>query len=766
MIDKRTSFFAFMLLVCWGVKAQSPVEQVAALVDSLSLSNIFVDENSGKVVSLFINEENVYVPYDSQYYYFSFLPDDINQSTEGYRVSLDFAPLSLLFSFSYESFLVDGTLLLPLYGTGNGAAIGEGICVLSFDVNSSQVWAIGGESFRFKFGAYLDDSGELTIASAYDSSLSLPDALGVYHLDGSGNLLWAKMIELSSLSDVYYLDVYSVEKQFETGNYYVLGQLCPYPLLDCSDFSNSSFLIVLDESGTFLQGRYYPDVAFSKLELDEQGGAFLLGSSSVFSGISGNDKDCVIVKVGSSLVPVWTKVLALEHFNYRNADLKLVGDRLAILYSTFGAFPTTFISLDTEGGLLWNKGYALYEPFMGVRSDGTFVLASKKHFTCDGELYAKAILANADSVGDIQNCSIYSVCVSLYDVEIVTASLSCENVGAPPPLLPLDVLVEPWSCSYEEFCDIPPPPTPYFTLPDTICAGDCLSPDSIYNRLAHQVEWYISGPGGLDTTIVDTTFNWCFEEAGTYQIEQGVWLLGCSDFYSRELVVLSDDLDLLGTDRTLCEEPPYSLSANAGRPLLSYLWNDGSTAPELEVNSSGTYSLEAFDGYCTLRDTVALTFLQDLLTEGPPLTLPADTVVCEQHLPYVLAPYSPYTEIPPQQLWQAGSYAVEAEVFGCPFLENFELSLSDCRSRIYFPTAFSPNGDGLNDQFLPQGKDYEGIELQVYDRWGGLLYSVREAPFAWDGGNAPAGVYTWLFRYLNTLSGEEEVLSGEVNLVR
>ncbi|HHJ49897.1 MAG TPA: gliding motility-associated C-terminal domain-containing protein, partial [Phaeodactylibacter sp.] len=113
-----------------------------------------------------------------------------------------------------------------------------------------------------------------------------------------------------------------------------------------------------------------------------------------------------------------------------------------------------------------------------------------------------------------------------------------------------------------------------------------------------------------------------------------------------------------------------------------------------------------------------------------------------------------------------GSYAVEAEVFGCPFHENFELSLSDCRSRIYLPTAFSPNGDGLNDQFLPQGKDYEGIELQVYDRWGGLLYSIREVPFAWDGGDAPTGVYTWLFRYLNTLSGEEEVLSGEVNLVR
>jgi len=110
---------------------------------------------------------------------------------------------------------------------------------------------------------------------------------------------------------------------------------------------------------------------------------------------------------------------------------------------------------------------------------------------------------------------------------------------------PLEVFISDFSMEFTPHCNSPTPPTPYFTLPDTICIGDCLSPDSIYNRLAHQVEWYISGPGGLDTTIVDTTFQWCFEQAGIYQIEQGVWLLGCSDFYSRELVVLPDDLDLL-----------------------------------------------------------------------------------------------------------------------------------------------------------------------------------------------------------------------------
>ena len=118
------------------------------------------------------------------------------------------------------------------------------------------------------------------------------------------------------------------------------------------------------------------------------------------------------------------------------------------------------------------------------------------------------------------------------------------------------------------------------------------------------------------------------------------------------------------------------------------------------------------------------------------------------------------------ELWQAGSYEVEAELFGCPIKDSFALEVNDCRSRIYFPTAFSPNGDGLNDLFLPQGKDYEGIELQVYDRWGGLLFSSQSPSFAWDGGDAAGGLYVYRFRYFNTPALQEEEVSGQVVLLR
>ena len=490
--------------------------------------------------------------------------------------------------------------------------------------------------------------------------------------------------------------------------------------------------------------------------------------------------DAFICKLDSGYNVLWAKKLLVDKYSCLNMELKpLLNGGLAFALVSYDNLPTIYGELNAEGDLLWYQGYSFYNPAISINDDGTICFASTRKYYENGSFTQGTIIAKSDSVGNIAGCPQYAVCLEVIS-ESLQVDLNLPWVQSPifKSYENVPIEVEDFNISLTPYCGSPTPPHPYFYLPDTICAGDCLTPDSTYNRLAHQVEWYITGPGGLDTTIIDTTFTWCFDEPGHYQVEQGIWLLGCSDYFLRDVVVLPDDLaPALGEDRVLCEQPPYSLSANASRPLTSYLWNNGSTAAELEVTSSGTYWLEASDGYCILRDTVQLTFLDDLLTQGPALSLPADTAVCEQHLPYALLPQSPYVEgfsVPAIsnssassfKLWQAGSYEVQAEVFGCPIRDTFALEVNDCHSRIYFPTAFSPNGDGLNDLFLPQGKDYEGIELQVYDRWGGLLFSSQSPPFAWDGADAAGGVYVYRFRYWNSLALQEEEISGQVVLLR
>jgi gliding motility-associated-like protein len=89
--------------------------------------------------------------------------------------------------------------------------------------------------------------------------------------------------------------------------------------------------------------------------------------------------------------------------------------------------------------------------------------------------------------------------------------------------------------------------------------------------------------------------------------------------------------------------------------------------------------------------------------------------------------------------------------------------------RIYLPTAFSPNGDGIDDVFTAYGKYHQIESLQVFNRWGGMVWDVR-GDVPWDGTfkgqPAQAGVYVYLLRYTDTRTGEEKMKSGDVVLMR
>ncbi len=87
------------------------------------------------------------------------------------------------------------------------------------------------------------------------------------------------------------------------------------------------------------------------------------------------------------------------------------------------------------------------------------------------------------------------------------------------------------------------------------------------------------------------------------------------------------------------------------------------------------------------------------------------------------------------------------------------------------PNAFTPNGDGLNDRWLPKGV-WDGAtayELRIWDRWGEQIFATHEFEGSWDGtykgSNSPAGGYLWDVRFVNA-RGEPEAYKGGVVLVR
>ncbi|MDW8235166.1 MAG: PKD domain-containing protein, partial [Bacteroidia bacterium] len=68
---------------------------------------------------------------------------------------------------------------------------------------------------------------------------------------------------------------------------------------------------------------------------------------------------------------------------------------------------------------------------------------------------------------------------------------------------------------------------------------------------------------------------------------------------------------------------------------------------------------------------------------------------------------------------------------------------------LFIPTAFTPNGDGINDEFRIIGGDVCIEGLWIYDRWGKEVYATRTAPFSWSGKDArgnplPEGAYVFV----------------------
>ncbi|MGI6320729.1 MAG: gliding motility-associated C-terminal domain-containing protein [Bacteroidales bacterium] len=82
-----------------------------------------------------------------------------------------------------------------------------------------------------------------------------------------------------------------------------------------------------------------------------------------------------------------------------------------------------------------------------------------------------------------------------------------------------------------------------------------------------------------------------------------------------------------------------------------------------------------------------------------------------------------------------------------------------------FPGVFTPNGDGVNDNLVIKNiEKYPDSHLQVFNRWGNLMFEAVGYRNDWDGRNAPDGTYFYILKY--HFKGEDLEYSGTFSIVR
>jgi gliding motility-associated-like protein len=231
----------------------------------------------------------------------------------------------------------------------------------------------------------------------------------------------------------------------------------------------------------------------------------------------------------------------------------------------------------------------------------------------------------------------------------------------------------------------------------------------------------------------------------------------------------------LGSDQSHCEGTQISLDAGTGSD--AYIWNTGETTNSINIAVSGNYSVVVVQNGCSASDAVSVSFNKQL----PPLfSLGQDTEICEGDVLTLRPPSgSGYT-----YLWQDGStsstYAVTDSGFYFVAVENECGSRSDSISittdpciicEIFFPTAFSPNNDGVNDTFFPLSNcEINNYRFVVYNRWNELLFESNQVGEGWNGTykgvSQPVDVYIYHISYTFPEVLQPLQHNGIINLLR
>ena len=85
------------------------------------------------------------------------------------------------------------------------------------------------------------------------------------------------------------------------------------------------------------------------------------------------------------------------------------------------------------------------------------------------------------------------------------------------------------------------------------------------------------------------------------------------------------------------------------------------------------------------------------------------------------------------------------------------------------PNAFTPNGDGINDQVTVKGYGIAKLNWQIYNRWGTLVYQSSNLKTGWDGRYKgvlqPQEVYTYILD-VQFSDGTKYQKKGDITLLR
>lgn len=338
-----------------------------------------------------------------------------------------------------------------------------------------------------------------------------------------------------------------------------------------------------------------------------------------------------------------------------------------------------------------------------------------------------------------------------------------------------------------------------FILPPTTCEHTMLRfiPQINHTSPVRTKVWSVN-PGGLRTAI--DTFVYLFPRPGTYQVSLEVTdQNGCMDRAWHDLLYAPLDTALLTTQssRLICLPDTVGLNPFVflNSDLYKFIWDyslDTSTLvnPRVEFDQPGNYDLKyqiTSPLGCRLNGTL-INYFQvfnkpqidlSVLVKGQQTSRSLD-LIAQNTAPEDLE----YTWwVNTEQIGKGALQNYPVSGFGTYVVRLQAINAAGCTAEVskqvnfeplvqfYLPNIFSPNADGINDVWRPEGF-FEGVqdfEIYVFDRWGTLVFYSKDPLAGWDGrfNHQPVapGVFAALVRYVDS-QGIRQTVAEAITVIR
>lgn len=309
------------------------------------------------------------------------------------------------------------------------------------------------------------------------------------------------------------------------------------------------------------------------------------------------------------------------------------------------------------------------------------------------------------------------------------------------------------------------------------CIGDTLNLN-VNSTQEVSLQW--SGPNGFISNISN------IQIYPAETLHSGLYIINANDTVCSvepdSIIINVYDQPLITIDPLnpeICVGESIELTANGG---VTYNWSTSEHTESIIVSptTNETYMVVVSDLH-ECKDTI----MTDVIVKPIPfLTISPDPIVIFLGEVVTLTVTSdlPGTNF----LWSNGEVNSSIEIYpdhsmtigvegnfeGCVNFEEIGIivKIPLTESYIYLPNSFTPDGNGINDIFIPLLDNAEIVSIKIFNRWGQLIFVSNNSLIGWDGtfNGQPCteGVYSYMIRYIQTDTRESKQKYGSVSLIR